>query len=1035
MAVKFFGLFMFAYKKYLFLIFTLHIFIFFPLLFWNNASGAMEKPGDHHMIAQQKNFLQTVHTPQTNAIKLPIKDSLSDFSYIEMQNNLKITSEQNPQSQPTSFWGSLYQENNLCLIIGMFFVSLLIFWNFSLQRKSHSKTKALLEYTERYKAIFNATNDAILLLDINDKSIVEVNLVTLELSGYSENELIGQDMSILCNQNDDYTIDQILSEIYEKPDGIPQNFHFQIRSKENKQYYMDVSFSFVSHEGASYILVIMRNITTFKKVVNDLEESENKFRILAETVPLGILLYQEDKWIYANPAAERISGYSREELMNMQFWEFVHPDYIDMVKEMGKKRQIGEQLQSDYEFLIVSKQGTEKWIHLSGNTTEFQGKAAGIIACFDITARKNAERQLLFSRNFMEAILSALPMPFFSKDIHGRYQFVNQAFAEFTGMTPEEVQGRTPKECWPQEVAEYFTKNDYDLLSKTDSSFSDYEYLIPHNKKGERYCYINKACFRNADGELAGLVGAFLDVTELKNTEKALMKNEEKYRTVFENTGTATVIVDESTRIVMANKEIEEITGYSSEDLVGYSFTEFVYPEDLDIVLDYHYNRGKSSNNHRNTPPTKYTIRVYDKFRNIKTVVNSVVQLPESDQRVVSFLDITEQTRLEKQLRESQKMEAVGRLAGGVAHEFNNLLQGLSGNIELLLSDKESEDSDRRYVKELERITSRAKDVVKQLLTLGRKVSVSFQLQDLNSIINNLAGFLKRTIPKNIELNTDLPPNLPFINADRTQLEQVLINLVNNASDAIPLETNGTIEIITREEKFEPAEVDSNPVPEKFVTLSVTDSGRGMDKEIREQIFEPFFTTKDVNQGTGLGLSTVYGIVRSHNATIKCYSEIGRGTSFTIYFPVDGDQDRELTKEDSKESNISWDDLRGNETVLVVDDEEMLVDLVTDILENSGYTVCSELDGASAIETYKHDHDKIDLVMVDIGMPGMSGDACIQKLREFDPGVKVIIVTGYASSDVEQNPEKYGADAFLKKPYQRAELLEKIRMLFEDKHK
>jgi PAS domain S-box-containing protein len=395
--------------------------------------------------------------------------------------------------------------------------------------------------------------------------------------------------------------------------------------------------------------------------------------------------------------------------------------------------------------------------------------------------------------------------------------------------------------------------------------------------------------------------------------------------------------------------------------------------------------------------------------------------------------DITERVlaerelrRLEEQLFQAQKMEAIGTLASGISHDFNNILQAMGGYIHLLLTREGMDEASRRHLVEMDEAVDRAAELVHQLLTFSRRLKPDFKVIDLNRLVAQTAAMLRRTIPKMVHVITDLDPDLPVIQGDTGQLSQVLMNLGTNARDAMP--DGGRLWIETQGIHYSGAS-DTPGLdlpPGRYVQMTVADTGHGMDDETVSHIFEPFFTTKDVGEGTGLGLSTVYGIVQSHGGRINCRSRPGEGTRFTILLPA------RIGTDVLERPCVPTSPLRGgNETILVVDDEYQIREVVREVLSDQGYQVLTAGGGESALRIFRERGHRVDLVLLDLGMPGMGGRECLKRLRQMAPGLRVIVASGYASNGAIDEVLNDGANRFLPKPYRLAQLLSVIRTVID----
>ncbi|MEE9532564.1 MAG: transporter substrate-binding domain-containing protein [Syntrophobacteria bacterium] len=385
-----------------------------------------------------------------------------------------------------------------------------------------------------------------------------------------------------------------------------------------------------------------------------------------------------------------------------------------------------------------------------------------------------------------------------------------------------------------------------------------------------------------------------------------------------------------------------------------------------------------------------------------------------------------EKERMQVQLRQAQKMEAVGTLAGGIAHDFNNLLQAVQGYAQLLLLRKDGDDDGQRELQQIVRAATRGAELTQQLLTFSRKIESELQPIDFNREVENVRLLLERTIPKMIEVKFRLAEDLKMVNADPGQIEQILMNLAVNAKDAMPDGGKLIVETANVILDQDYCKIHRVANPGSYVQLTVTDTGHGIDKMTIEHIFEPFYTTKETGKGTGLGLATVYGIVKSHNGHIVCYSEPDEGTTFKIYLPT-----IDSTEEARKAEEHMTAPEGGSETILLVDDEEAIRSLGTQILAEFGYTVLTAADGESALQIYSKEQKKIDLVILDLIMPGMGGKLCLLELLKINLEAKVAIASGYSPDGPTREILKNGAKGFISKPYDLRQILKVVREVLD----
>jgi signal transduction histidine kinase/CheY-like chemotaxis protein len=447
-------------------------------------------------------------------------------------------------------------------------------------------------------------------------------------------------------------------------------------------------------------------------------------------------------------------------------------------------------------------------------------------------------------------------------------------------------------------------------------------------------------------------------------------------------------------------------------------FAELVVEEDRNLVLTRYEARIAGED-----VPKNYSFRLRNRYgEDFWLDTNSVLIDWRGRPATMNFIrDITEQKRLETQLQHAQKMEAVGTLAGGVAHDFNNVLQAIKGYAELLLLDKEEDAPGYPELQEISRAAGRGGELIRQLLTFSRKVETRKRPLNLNHEVGVVRRLLERTIPKMIEIELRLADTVRIVNADPAQIEQVLMNLAVNARDAMP--EGGKLVIETKNVVLDEAYCTTQPgaKPGEYVFVSISDTGCGMDKETLEHIFEPFYTTKGVGEGTGLGLAMVYGIVKHHGGYINCRTEPGEGTSFEIYFPV---IDQQGTSVEREETNAP---LRGGtETILLVDDEQSLRNLGKELFTKYGYTVLTAADGERALELYRNEQRRIDLVILDLLMPGMGGQKCMEELLLIDPQARILMASGFAPDGPTRKAIEAGARGFVSKPFDISQILQKV---------
>ncbi len=501
-------------------------------------------------------------------------------------------------------------------------------------------------------------------------------------------------------------------------------------------------------------------------------------------------------------------------------------------------------------------------------------------------------------------------------------------------------------------------------------------------------------------------------ITEMGKIENALRESEEKYRAITENSLTAIYIFqDEVFKYV--NKRFEELIGYSKEEIIGKPFWEFVHPDDREMVK----RRGLCREEGEGVIPN-HEIKALRKDGStvLVEIMSNSIDYQGRPAVFGNLIDITQRRLLEEQLRQVQKIESLGTLTGGIAHDFNNILLGILGYSSLLKTSMDKSDPRHRYVDVIERSATRASELTKRLLSFARSRKHTIVKVNLNRLISEVVNLLSKTLttPKPISIKTELEEGLWPIGADEGQMHQVIMNLCMNASES--MSNGGMLTIKTEnveiDREFTEKHLEMKADLGKHVKITISDTGAGMDENTLRRIFDPFFTTK--KGGTGLGLSVVYGIAKDHNGYIDVRSDLGKGTTFELYFPVS------VRRVESEKIYA------GKSTVLLVDDEDVVREVGKDILENSGYRVVLAGNGQEAASIYGKRRGNIDLVILDMVMPDMDGKETFSELKKIDPDVKVLLSSGYSVEEQVRETLRNGALGFIRKPYSISDLTEEV---------
>ena len=595
-----------------------------------------------------------------------------------------------------------------------------------------------------------------------------------------------------------------------------------------------------------------------------------------------------------------------------------------------------------------------------------------------------------------------------------RMMAANRSACLFLGYTEQELVGSpfeavVARDSIPRAVGGLFafpkTPGYLDLIRKDGTSFP---------------AEIRIATFRNEGTDITTVM--VRDITDRLQAEQELRESENRLRLLFENATDAICLLNADGVIRYHNPALERLSGYSAGELSGMVGFDLLHPEDRDRVVKVFTEALKKPGT---TVSANCRIRQKDgTSRSVEGFGINRIDDPAVRGFVLNVQDVTEKQKLEEILLHAQKMKAIGTLAGGVAHEINNVLMGIQGYASLILMDMNTADRHYDRLLHIQKQVESGANLTQQLLGFARSGRYEVKPTDINALVKKAAevfGRSKREIRIHEHLATDLWP----VEADRGQIEQVLLNLYINAWQAMP--SGGQLHLETANVTLDETSAKAHEIsPGPYVRISVTDTGVGMDETTKARIFEPFFTTRELGRGKGLGLAVAYGIVRGHMGIITASSEKGRGSVFSIYLPA---SDQLAVPENA----VSTKGTQGGETILIVDDEPFIIDVTQDILKSFGYEVLAAQSGAEAIQIYQEQASSIGLVILDMIMPDMGGGDVFERLKITNPHVKVILASGYSISGHAQTIMERGCSAFLQKPFSMTELSGKVREVLDQK--
>jgi two-component system cell cycle sensor histidine kinase/response regulator CckA len=638
----------------------------------------------------------------------------------------------------------------------------------------------------------------------------------------------------------------------------------------------------------------------------------------------------------------------------------------------------------------------------------------------NVTERYTADRSVREEREKLIDFTDNAPVGFFSVDENGRFQFANATFARWLGedLALLLLQGKlhTYMEHPPENAKPYELTN--------ESAGSQIVEVQMKGPAGRTFLASVNYSIVQGEGGAVRTRAVVHDLTAEREMRKALQASEDRFQRFFEEAPLGIILVNQDGMIEDCNGEFARMIGRTVSDIEGTDFKILLGGEDRDTVLEAlsHTEKGQQISG-------TMEVTLKGEKRPVITQLHAR-RFREGRSMVLHFIDMTEKKSLEEQFVQSQKMQAIGQLAGGVAHDFNNMLTAIIGFCDLLLLRHKPGDPSFGDIMQIKQNSNRAANLVRQLLAFSRQQTLRPRLHDLTDILTELSHLLRRLIGANIELDIVHGDDLGLVKIDEGQMEQVFINLAVNARDA--MDGGGTLTVTTENyTNRKPREIKTEDMPPgDWVLVKVTDTGCGISKENLARIFEPFFTTKEVGQGTGLGLSTVFGIIRQSGGFVDVESEVGKGTTFLIYLPraaeseEEDDEPQELTEEKPK-------DLTGTETILLVEDEDAVRTFSQRALTNKGYKVLAAESGDSALRLFEAaENKKLDLLITDVVMPGIDGPTLAKKIREASPKLKIIFISGYTEERLKDHMGE--RIYFLPKPFTLKQLAEKVKQVLEE---
>jgi two-component system, cell cycle sensor histidine kinase and response regulator CckA len=893
-----------------------------------------------------------------------------------------------------------------------------------LENKCKKLERSLVQSEERFFTVFHASNNPMAITSLREGRIIDLNEASANLGGYKREEVISNlsaEYHPLEKPEQRDAVERMLLE-----NGRIHNYELKLRTNTGDERIVLFSADPIKVNDEPCMLTISVDITARQKETDSLRESEEKYRMLVENSLQGVAILQDSRFVFCNNTYAAMTGYSIDELLSFStadIREMIHPDDRDIVRKRHLDRVAGEPTEPRYEYRGIKKDGTLFWVEAYASHIVYKGIPAIQLVYLDIAERKNAEKALRESEERFQLIANTIDEIFWISDAAGSTTYISPSHERIWGTPPNAFYDS------PQPFFDQIHPEDRDRVAaiasqlKTGQPF-EYEHRIIRPDGSIRHLWNRCYPVPDSSGRIKCYVGVKQDITARSNAEEALKESREYLHQIINSLGDPLFVKDQQHRFVMVNDALCELSGKRREELLGVAMYSVLPPELTSSLWNQEqdiFETGRQCVTEENIP---------DGNGKIHTVMTKKTLLTDKkgDKQIVGVLrDITEYKNLQAQFMQSQKMEAVGLLAGGVAHDFNNLLTVIKGYTEMLAVEFDPDDERREEVQQIANAAEQAVSLTRQLLAFSRKQILKPKVLNLNSILDEMGKMLRRLIGEDIEFVAIAQPGLGLIHADPVQIQQILMNIVVNARDAMP--QGGKLTIETANADLDDSYIGEHPEVQKgpYVMMAISDTGIGMDKDTQARIFEPFFTSKAPGEGTGLGLSTVYGIVRQSGGYIWTYSELGKGTTFKIYLPCTegeaplGDKDGSLQE------------IKGFETVLIVEDDAFVRNYVCRILRQRGITVLDAANGKAALAVARGYAGDIHLVITDVVMPGMSGKELIVQLEAMRPGIKTLYISGYTDKAVVHHGILDSETAFLQKPFTTENLMQKIREAIQSK--
>ncbi len=864
--------------------------------------------------------------------------------------------------------------------------------------------------------------------------LLKVNQAFADMLGYTKEEMQQLDFETITHPDD---TDKSWKGFRSVLSGENDVFRYKKRyiHKNKKIIWADINVNLLRNTQGKPLYCITGIIDITKSVMAEeaIRESEKKFRLLFDNSPIGkTITYVSGEMLSNNTLAEML-GYSLDEFRNFKWQDITHPDDLELSQHIIEQVISGKKEFDRFTKRYIHKNGSVIWADVS---TRLQRDSEGnslylITAVVDITELKRIENELRQSQKELQITLNATADGIWSWNFKTNELFFSSKYYKMLGYQPNEFPANY--ENWVNLIhpddRERALAVANEFLKKKPEIYENEFRLRTKNGDYRWARTVAKVVEKDEHGDAVYMIGNHEDITEKKFALDAFIEERERFELAMRSVNDGLWDWNLKTNEIYYSPVWKKLLGYEDHEIEN-KFSEWerlTHPDDIKISWGI---LNEVLEGRRNSFENEFKMHHKDGHW-VDILARADVIFDENGEgtRVIgTHVDITERKRLEAQLLQAQKMESIGTLAGGIAHDFNNILFPIVGHAEMLLEDVSEDSPLRESLKEIYTGSLRARELVHQILAFSRQGSSELKMMKMQPIIKEALKLIRSTIPTTLSINQNLQPNCGAVKADPTQIHQIIMNLTTNAYHAME-ETEGELKVSLKEIELGQYDfINSDMSPGLYACLTIADTGTGMDKKTIDKIFDPFFTTKEKGKGTGMGLSMVHGIVKNMNGEIQVHSEPGKGTQFHIYLPI------VKNGYEKQETQTNGPIQGGNENVLLVDDEEGIIAMGKQALERLGYHVTSRISSIEALEAFRANPGKFDLVITDKAMPKMPGDKLAAELMKIRPDIPILLCTGFSESMTEEKIRSLGIKGLLLKPIIIKDLAKKMRELLDKKN-